>query len=171
MVSLQEQLMKAGLLDKKKAKKVHHEKRQKNKEAGRAGGTVVDETRLAVLQEQQRNREIVRELNAKRDAEARKKELRAQIRQMVAQSRQSKGGGDIAYNYTFGTKIERIHVSAAVRDQLAAGQLVIVRLDDAVEPGIRGNLPSQDALPGFQIPQYRCGPTVFHDSRKTPFVR
>lgn len=133
MVSLQEQLMKAGLLDKKKAKKVHQEKMQQTKAARRAGAPVTDETRAAVLEEQQRNRELVRELNAKRDAEARKKEVRAQIRQMVAQSRQSKGGGDIAYNYTFGTKIQKIHVSAAVRDQLAAGQLVIVRLEEAVE--------------------------------------
>lgn len=49
-------------------------------------------------------------------------------KKMVQQSRQGTGGGDIAYNFTFGTKIERIYVSATVRSQLAAGQLVIIRL-------------------------------------------
>lgn len=133
MVSLREQLLKAGLVDQKKAKQVHQDKNRQKKIERRTGEQSVDETRVAVLEAQQKNREMVRELNARRDAEARKKAVFAQITQMVQQSRQDKGRGDIAYNYTFGTKIERIHVSAAVRDQLAAGQLVIVRLSDTAE--------------------------------------
>src|SRR5690606_23478394 len=89
--------------------------------------------RLATLEAQQKNRERVRELNAQRDAQAKKKAVIAQILQMVQQNRQSKGGGDVAYNFVHGTKIERIYASAAVRSQLAAGQLVIVRLGDATE--------------------------------------
>lgn len=133
MVSLREQLLKAGLVDQKKVKRVHQDKAQQKKVERRTGTQSVDESRLAALEAQQRNREVARELNAKRDEEARKKAIIAQIRQMVQQSRQSKGAGDIAYNFTFGTKIERIHVSAAVRSQLAAGQLVIVRLGEATE--------------------------------------
>lgn len=133
MVSLQEQLLKAGLVDQKKLKRVKQDKSQQRKTELRTGTQSVDETRLAVLEAQQKQREAVRELNAKRDAEARKKAIHAQIVQMVQQSRQPRGGGDIAYNFTYGTKIERIHVSAAVRSQLAAGQLVIIRLADATE--------------------------------------
>jgi len=133
MVSLREQLMKAGLADQKKARRVDQDKSKQKKLERRTGVQSVDETRLAALEAQQKNREQARELNAKRDAEARKKAIVAQILQMVQQSRQSKGKGDIAYNFTFGKKIERIYVSAAVRDQLAAGQLAIVRLDDTTE--------------------------------------
>ena len=133
MVSLQEQFLKAGLVDQKKIKRVHQDKSQQNKVARRTGTETVDEARQAVLEAQQKQRDTVRELNAKRDAEARKKAIHAQIVQMVQQGRQSRGGGDIAYNFTFGTKIERILVSAAVRSQLAAGQLVIVRLGEATE--------------------------------------
>lgn len=133
MVSLKEQLLKAGLVDQKKVKRVHQDKSQQIKVARRTGTQVVDEARQAALEAQQKQRDAVRELNAKRDAEARQKAIQAQIVQMVQQSRQSKGGGDIAYNFVFGTKIERIFVSAAVQSQLAAGQLVIVRLDDRTE--------------------------------------
>lgn len=133
MVSLQEQFLKAGLVDQKKIKRVHQDKSQQNKVARRTGTETVDEARQAVLEAQQKQRDAVRELNSKRDAEARKKAIHAQIVQMVQQGRQSRGGGDIAYNFTFGTKIERILVSAAVRSQLAAGQLVIVRLGEATE--------------------------------------
>ncbi len=45
---------------------------------------------------------------------------------MVQQSRQSKGKGDIAYNFTHDNKIKRIYVSAAVQANLIAGRLVIV---------------------------------------------
>ena len=133
MVSLQEQFLKAGLVDQKKVKKVHQDKNQQKKVARRTGEPLVDEARQAALDEQQKQRDLVRELNAKRDAEARARAIQAQIVQMVQQSRQGRGGGDIAYNFTFGTKIERIHVSATVRPQLAAGQLVIIRLGDATE--------------------------------------
>src|SRR5690606_15809057 len=52
---------------------------------------------------------------------------------MVQQSRQSKGSGDIAYNFTHGTKIERLYVSAEVQRHLIAGRLVIIRLGGATE--------------------------------------
>ncbi|MGE4338172.1 MAG: DUF2058 domain-containing protein [Pigmentiphaga sp.] len=133
MVSLQEQLLKAGLVDQKKVKRVNQDKSQQKKIERRTGTQSVDEARLAALDIQQQKREAVRELNAKRDAEAQKKAIQAQIVQMVQQSRQSRGGGDITYNFTFGNKIERIRVSAAVQSQLAAGQLVIVRLGEATE--------------------------------------
>jgi uncharacterized protein len=133
MVSLQEQMMKAGLVDKKKAKQMAHDKSNQKKEERRSGTHSVDEAKLAAQEAQRKNAERARELNAQRDAAAQQKAIMAQIVQMVRQNRQSKGNGDIAYNFTFGTKIERIHVSAAVREHLVAGRLVIVCIDGAVE--------------------------------------
>lgn len=133
MVSLQEQLLKVGLVDNKKVKKAHQDKSKQKKVERRTGQQTVDEVRVAALEAQQKNRDRTRELNAQRDAAARQKAITAQIVQMVQQSRQNKGAGEIAYNYTYGTKIERLFVSAAVRAQLAAGRLVIVRLGDTVE--------------------------------------
>lgn len=71
--------------------------------------------------------------NAQRDAAATQKAIAAQIAQMVQKNRQSKGAGDIAYNFTHGNKIERLYVSAAVQAHLIAGRLVIVCLGGTAE--------------------------------------
>jgi hypothetical protein len=126
MASLQEQFLKAGLIDKKKAKQANHEKAHQQKVERRTGTQSVDETRLAVLEAQRKNAERARELNAQRDAAATRKAIAAQIAQMVQQNRQGKGAGDIAYNFTHDGKIKRVYVSAQVQAHLAAGHLVIV---------------------------------------------
>lgn len=133
MVSLQEQLLKAGLVDKKKAKRASQDKSKQNKVERRTGTQSIDEAKLAALETQQKNIERTRELNAQRVAAANQKAVAAQIAQMVQQSRQSKGAGDIAYNFTHGKTIERLYVSAAVQAHLIAGRLVIIRLGSATE--------------------------------------
>jgi uncharacterized protein YaiL (DUF2058 family) len=133
MASLQEQFLKAGLVDKKKVKQASHDKSNQKKVERRTGTQTVDEAREAALEAQRKNAERARELNAQRDAAATQQAIMAQIAQMVQQNRQSKGKGDIAYNYTHGTRIERIYVSAAVHAHIAAGHLVIVRLGDVTE--------------------------------------
>jgi len=133
MVSLQEQLLKAGLVDKNKVKQANQDKSKQKKVERKTGTQSVDEARLAALETQRKNAERARELNAQRDAAATQKAILAQIAQMVQKNRQSKGAGDIAYNFTHGTKIERIYVSAAVQAHLMAGRLVIVCLGGATE--------------------------------------
>lgn len=133
MVSLAEQLLKAGLVDKKKVARTQQEKSKQHKVELRTGETAVNESREAALEAQRKQAERARELNAQRDAAALQKAVMAQIVQMVEKNKQSKGKGDIAYNYTHGTKIERIHVSAQVQDHLVAGRLAIVRLGEQTE--------------------------------------
>lgn len=133
MASLQEQFLKAGLVDKKKVKQANQEKSQQKKIERRTGTQTVDEVRLAALETQRKNAERARELNAQRDAAATQKAIMAQIVQMVQQNRQSKGGGDIAYNFTHDNKIKRLYVSAAVQAHLVAGRLVIVCQGESVE--------------------------------------
>lgn len=134
MVSLQEQLLKAGLVEKNKVKVANQQKSKQQKEERRSGTQSVDEARLAAQETQRKNAERARELNAQRDAAAQQKAIMAQIVQMVQQNRQSKGShGEIAYNFTFGTKIERIYVTPAVREHLVAGRLVIVGLNGTYE--------------------------------------
>ena len=133
MASMQEQFLKAGLVDKNKAKQANHEK-TKQKQAERKTGTqTVDEARLAALEVQRKNAERARELNSQRDAAANQKAIMAQIAKMVQKNRQSKGNGDIAYNFTHGTKIDRIYVSAPVQSHLMAGRLVIVCMAGTTE--------------------------------------
>lgn len=133
MTSLQEQFLKAGLIDKKKAKLANQEKTMQKKAERRTGTQTVDEVRLAVLETQRKNAERARELNAQRDAVAAQKAIVAQITQMVQQNRQSKGNGDIAYHFTHDHKIKHIYVSAQAQAHLVAGRLVIVWHGDSAE--------------------------------------
>jgi len=140
MVSLQEQLLKAGLVDKKKVQKVNQDKSKQKKIERRTGTESVNEAREAALEMQRQQAERARELNAQRDAAAAQKAVKAQIAQLVQVNRQPRAGsgksggkGDIAYNFTHGTKIERIYVSEQVRQHLVAGRLVIVFLNGNYE--------------------------------------
>jgi uncharacterized protein len=126
MVSLQEQLLKAGLVDKNKVKLAHQDKSKQKKVERRTGTQSVNEARLAAIETQRKNADRARELNAQRNATATQKAIVAQIAQMVQKNRQSKGAGDIAYHFTHDKKIERMYVSAAVQAHLIAGRLVIV---------------------------------------------
>lgn len=133
MASLQEQFLKAGLIDKNKAKLAKQDKNKQEKVERRTGTQTVDEVRLAALETQRKNAERARELNAQRDAAAKQKAIVAQIAQLVQKNRQSKGAPDIAYNFTHSSKIDRMHVSAAVKAHLVAGRLVIVCQDGVAE--------------------------------------
>jgi len=126
MASLQEQFLKAGLIDKNKAKVANQEKNKQKKVERRTGEISVDEARLAALETQRKNAERARELNIERDAVAMQKAIMAQIAQMVKNNRQSLGRGDIAYHFTHDKKIERLYVSAEVQAHLVAGRLVII---------------------------------------------
>ena len=133
MASLQEQFLKAGLVDKNKAKLAHQDKTKQQKVERRTGTATVDEARVAALETQRKNAERARELNAKRDAATAQKAIAAQIAQMVQKNRQSKGAADIAYNFTYDNKIDRLYVSAEIQGHLMAGRLVIVRHGGATE--------------------------------------
>ena len=133
MASLQDQFLKAGLVDKNKAKLANQDKSKQKKVERRTGTQSVDEVRLAALETQRKNAERARELNAQRDAAATQKAIVAQIAQLVNKNRQNKGAGDIAYNFTHDKKIERIYVSATVQAHLMAGRLVIVCQGGATE--------------------------------------
>jgi uncharacterized protein YaiL (DUF2058 family) len=118
--------MKAGLVDKKKVKAANQEKSKQHKIELRTGVEKQNESREAALEAQRK----LAERNARTERPARRrraqKAIAAQIAQMVQTNRQPKGNGDIAYNFTIGTKIERIHVSEKVREHLVAGRLAIV---------------------------------------------
>ena len=133
MASLQDQFLKAGLVDKTKVKLANQDKSKQKKVERQSGTQTVDEVRLAALETQRKNAERVREHNAQRDALATQKAIVAQIAQLVQKNRQSKGFGDIAYNFTHDKKIERLYVSAAVQGHLMAGRLVIVCQGGATE--------------------------------------
>lgn len=133
MSSLQDQLMKAGLVDAKKAKQTQKDKRKAAKIQNKSRQIVVDETKLQAQQVKAEKAARDRELNAQLKAQADRKAIAAQIKQLITLNAQSKGHGDIAYNFTDGKQIKKIFVSAAVQNLLVRGRLIIVKLGDSYE--------------------------------------
>lgn len=131
MASLQDQLLKAGLVDAKKAKQADKAKRKQKKVARKTKEELVDETKVQAQQARAEKAERDRQLNQKRNEEAEQKAIAAQIKQLIELNRLDKNQGDIAYNFTDNKKIKKIYVSGALQDQLMKGLLAIVKLDVA----------------------------------------
>jgi len=133
MSSLQDQLLKAGLVDEKKVKKANKDKRKEQKQQHNSKDALVDEVKAAAVQARAEKAERDRRLNEQRKAENERKAVAAQIRQLIEMNSQSKGdsrGDLLGYNFTDGRKVKKIYVSAAVQQQLAKGRLAIVKQDD-----------------------------------------
>ena len=125
--SLHEQLMKAGLVDQKKVKQVKKEKYKNQKQQPKNRPEPTDEAKLAAQRAQAEKAERDRELNRQRQAEAEQRAIAAQIAQIIEQHQQSRDGGEVAYNFTDGTKVKKLYVTAEQHRQLSNGRLAIVR--------------------------------------------
>ena len=133
MVSLQEQMLKAGLVNKDKAKRVKKDKQKQAKSARKNKEQSVDEIRLTVEQEQAKRIERDRELNQKKHEEAQSKAIESQIRQLIEMNQVDRGEGDIAYRFVHEKKVKNIYVTEAIKDQLTLGRLAIVILPGSRE--------------------------------------
>jgi len=126
---LQEQLLKAGLVNKAKANQVVREQAKKHKGKQPAAPSA---EQLEAQRRQAEKAERDRAIAAERNAQARANEAHAQIRQIV-EAHKVKREGEIAYRFTDGDRIKDVLVNEALRTQLAAGSLVIVRHGDGYE--------------------------------------
>lgn len=126
---LQDQLLKAGLVNKAKVNQVV---RQQTKQKQGKAPAVASETAVEAKRLQAERAERDRALAAERNAQARAAELRAQVRQIVDTAK-VKRSGEIDYRFTDGQAIKSLLVNEALRSQLAHGALVIARLDQGYE--------------------------------------
>ncbi|MDM3871216.1 DUF2058 domain-containing protein [Porticoccus sp. W117] len=130
--SLQDQLLKAGLVDSKKAKQVQRQKKKQTKQQHKSGVQAVDETKLAAQQAQREKADKDREMNRQRLAEAEHKAIAAQIKQLIESNRQPRNG-EIGYSFSHDNKIKKIYVDARQQKQLERGILAVVVLGDQFE--------------------------------------
>ncbi len=135
MASLQDQLLKAGLIDTKKAKQANKDKRKETNVARRSNEEKVDEIKQSAEQARIEKAERDRELNRQRDLELQQKAIAAQIKQLIENHRQPKGSGkdEVEYNFTDGKLIKKMRVSPLVLEQIVRGILGVVKLGDSYE--------------------------------------
>ena len=132
MASLQEQLLQAGIVDKKKAKQIDKEKRKAAKSQPK-GHAKVDETREQAQRALAEKAERARELNRQQQVQAEQKAIQAQVIQLIRMNRIEHGQGDVPYQFTDGKKIKKKYVSAKMHEELSQGRVAIARLDGGYE--------------------------------------
>ena len=129
--SFQEQLLKAGLVNKKQVKKAklekHQNRKQKKEDSTAAISNKAREKQAAA--QAKRNREI----NRQRAEETRQREQKAQIKQLIEENRLDQDERGERYNFVEQKQIKRIYVSEEMAEQLSRGQLAIVKLGENYE--------------------------------------
>lgn len=129
--SLQSQLMKAGLADKKKARRAKQEKREDANRA-RRGEIELDDPAERARRQREEKAEKDRQLEEQRKERQREREIAAQVRQLIESNRLVRNG-DQAYQFVQDKKIKKVHVDATQHRQLGNGQIALVALGDGYE--------------------------------------
>lgn len=124
--ALQAQLLKAGLVDAKKAKKINQQQQHAKKTGQDQTEAEIRQT-LALAQQQKLEKD--QSLNRQRQAELEQKMSQANIKQMLTQHQLKDTQGDVTYQFIDQQKIKKIYITAALYEQIVAGRVWIARLE------------------------------------------
>lgn len=128
MASLQDQLLKAGLIDKNKAKKATKDRQKQAKLVRKSGASADNESKILAQQEHAKKRARDRELNQQQKQASARKAITAQVKQLIGLNKLDREQGDISYSFVYQNKVKNIGVNQTQKDQLTLGRLAIVTL-------------------------------------------
>lgn len=133
MASLQDQLLKAGLTTKQKARQANTDKRKKNKQK-RSGvkveASIQEQVQADLAKKKAEKLAKDAELNAQKKQALAEKEQHQRILQILTHHQVANIDGEIEYNYTFGSVIKKIFVNEQSQKALINGRLSLCGLDD-----------------------------------------
>ena len=119
-LTLQEQMLKAGLVTSKKIAKVQRTAKKSRVQA-REAKEAVEENKKAQLERD-------KQLSEQQKQAAIAKEYKAQVKQLIEMNRISIARGDIDFNFTDNNLIKKVAVDKPTQAQLINGRLAIARL-------------------------------------------
>lgn len=127
-LTLQEQMLKAGLVSSKKMAKVQRTAKKSRVQA-REAREAVEENKKAQLERD-------KQLSEQQKQAALSKEYKAQVKQLIEMNRIDISRGDITFNFTDNNLIKKVVVDKLTQAQLISGRLAIARLvvDSSAEP-------------------------------------
>ena len=130
----QEQLLKAGLVSKQQVQKARQEKNKKWKQQRSNKEIVDDEARLKAKQAAEEKAARDRELNKRKEDQARQKAISIEINQLISANRLPRDAGcEIIYNFEHNKKVKRIYVNAEMKQRIIQGKLGIARIEGRYE--------------------------------------
>jgi uncharacterized protein YaiL (DUF2058 family) len=121
-LSLQEQMLKAGLVNKKKLTKA--------KKGSKKSRDLAKEIKASVATSKQEQVERAQQHNQELKEQKLSKEIKAQIKQLIEMNRIKQKPSDLKYNFTDGTLIKFLYVEPLIREQLVKGVLAVARYED-----------------------------------------
>jgi len=119
-LTLQEQMLKAGLVTSKKVAKVQRTAKKSRVQA-REAREAVEENKKAQLERD-------KQLNEQQKQAALSKEYKAQVKQLIEMNKIDISRGNIGFNFTDNNLIKKIEVDKLTQTQLINGRLAIARL-------------------------------------------
>lgn len=127
--SLQEQLLKAGLVSTQQAKKAKTDKRKQSKLRNHQNALCVDENKQAVKQAQAEKAARDKLLNQQQQEQLAKKAAKAQIKQLIEANRLTEETDGDAYNFSDSGKLRTVYVTQTTREKICSGKLAIVKMN------------------------------------------
>lgn len=125
--ALQAQLLKAGLVDDKKAKRIS----KQSQHAKRIGDSADDEVKKAVATAQAQKLAKDQKLNQEKQQVLEQKMLHANIIQMIKQHQLMETQGEVSYQFVDNAKIKKLYLTPKLYEQIVAGHVAIARLEDS----------------------------------------
>ncbi len=130
----QEQLLKAGLVSKQQVQKANKDKQKKKKQERNTKQAIADETTLKAQKAAEEKAKRDRELNQRKEEQARKKAISSEINQLILANRIERNEQcEIAYNFEHQKKVKRIYINEEMKQQIIRGKLGIVRIEGRYE--------------------------------------
>jgi len=173
-MSLRDQLLKAGLINKKQANEAERQQQRQERQPApkqRRAGASDRPPAPQVAQGEKAARDQA--LNRQQNEKAEKKARLAQIKQLIGQNRLPTVENGEYYNFVDGSKVRRIVVDTSIRGRLCRGEIAIVRHEgryDLVPTAIatrirerddrafissgagKDSSPSDEGYQGFSVP-------------------
>ncbi|MGJ0484775.1 MAG: DUF2058 domain-containing protein [Methylomicrobium sp.] len=153
-LSLQEQLLKSGLVTAAQARTAKSDKHKQVQQQRHNNVQVVDEAKRMMQQALAEKAERDKELNRLKQEQEEKKQIAAQVRQLIETHRLAIDENAIeeyddsqAYHFTDLNKVKKLFVPKEMRDQISDGKLAIVRQRkryDIVPVEIAGKIRERD---------------------------
>jgi len=127
--SLQEQLLKSGLVSEQKLKAVKTQRRQQTKQKKAKKKSSEEELSLAAYYAKKTQLEKIEKdkaLNEAREAAKAKKALKAKVKELVVKNRCNDNEGEVIHRFVDGKRIRQVYVNTQQQTQLVQGALAIV---------------------------------------------
>jgi len=132
----QEQLLKAGVVSKQQVQKAQQDKNKKKKQQhnNKKIKPATNEAQLKAKKIAEEKAARDRELNKKKEDQARGKAVAAEINQLIITNKLKRDEScEIAYNFEHQNKVKKIYINAEMKQQLIKGKLGIARIEGMYE--------------------------------------